>query len=176
VRVVSENSETDLQRKRAESRLDQSLRELTANLLRVVRGAGRAYDVEDQIRKAADAFGAFREVAGYGVGAQEIDQMLSGGLPPEITGPWSDARERQQATEMIVRGSLQMTAAELLGQHLQVAAGRQELGKGVQYLHEMRERAQEERRQTERAQRAAKKALKSKPAPKRPTVKRPKAP
>jgi hypothetical protein len=43
MRIVSENSEADFARNTAMAKVDWALRDLTANLMRVTRGAGRPY-------------------------------------------------------------------------------------------------------------------------------------
>jgi hypothetical protein len=53
MRIVSENSETDLARQRALDQVDWKIRELTANLLRITRGAGKPYEIMQQMMQLA---------------------------------------------------------------------------------------------------------------------------
>lgn len=55
MKVVSSNSETDLARERARSDAQFAMRALSANILRIVRGAGAPHDLLRQMRALEDA-------------------------------------------------------------------------------------------------------------------------
>jgi len=65
MRVVSENSETDIARSRALIDVECALRELAANTLRVIRGAGEPDELGEQMIKVLDAMFAHRDAAGH---------------------------------------------------------------------------------------------------------------
>jgi hypothetical protein len=109
------------------------LRQLTANLLRITRGAGRPYEVFKQALQLLEACKEFREQLGYPPDP-EFSQMLN-------TAPEFDAPDGDHALHSIVCGALQTTASRLLDQRLQIKAGERELSDGIRQL----ERARAER-------------------------------
>jgi hypothetical protein len=84
------------------------LRELTANLLRVARGAGQPYAVMQQSVAFLEACEEYRDKLQRHP-SDHFTQMLN-------TGPDFDAPDLNHAEHTIVRGALQMTASRLLGQ------------------------------------------------------------
>jgi hypothetical protein len=61
IRIVSEQSEAEIERKPAEGELDWRLRELAANVLRIVRGAGKPYELLRQMQAVIDASVKFQK-------------------------------------------------------------------------------------------------------------------
>ncbi|MXO63424.1 hypothetical protein [Qipengyuania oceanensis] len=132
MRIVSENSEEDLARMRAEELLRYPLRQLASNLMRVVRGAGKPYEVGIQAAAVIDVFENYKSVVGYYPSSGEIQEALS------IDQEHWDEFTLAQAT--IVAGSLQIAASELAHQPTQVARGSRELFEGIQHIERLRER------------------------------------
>jgi hypothetical protein len=60
MRIVSENSEADIARNNATTDVYNSLRELTANLLRATRGAGRAWEIGRQAQALIESLIEYR--------------------------------------------------------------------------------------------------------------------
>ena len=63
-RLVAQIAEADLARRRESNRVAWALRNLTANLLRIVRGAGKPYDVMRQIDAFVEAVISYEEAVG----------------------------------------------------------------------------------------------------------------
>jgi hypothetical protein len=137
VHVVSENSERDLARKRAMEAVDWALRDLTANLLRVARGAGKPHAIAEQARALAKAYERHRDVVGHDPDSADVSAAL--GLddnPPE--GMSNENRAFHYAEARIIRGAMQTVASELLSQGTQRAAGRSEMFDGINQLEDLR--------------------------------------
>ena len=114
-----------------------SLRELTANLLRIARGAGRHDQVLAQTLVLAELFTAYRATAGADFPDEEVARALTFADVPDGHDHegWPDW---DRAVRAMVKGALQVAAAELLGQPAQAATGRRELFAGyrlVERLH-----------------------------------------
>ena len=65
MRVVSENSEKDIERHRLENEITYSMQELAANLMRITRGAGKPYDVGKRAAKLVRLMVEYHENAGH---------------------------------------------------------------------------------------------------------------
>ncbi len=166
MRVVSENSAEDLARVRAEARVDGALRELAANMLRVVRGAGRPYELLRQADRFLAVCEAYREAVGHyppdqDLGAAlQVHRELEPGIFAESEYVIADAREA------MMRGGLQIAASRLLGQATQMRAGEAELFDGARrYANFWMERRAEAARE-QRAFKASSRP-KAKPTPRK---------
>jgi hypothetical protein len=62
--TVSENSEADLARQRASDQVEWKIRELTANLLRITRGAGKPYEIMQQMVDLAETMRGYQAATG----------------------------------------------------------------------------------------------------------------
>lgn len=185
MKVVSETSAAEIERRRKEQereRLTQNLewrlRELTANLLRVCRGAGKPYEIGPQANALVAAFMAFFEATGQFPDNYHLTNMLhrpsalesfrEKGLDPT---KYRGYLTREEAKQTIVRGALQMVASDLLGQTTQIRRGEDELHQGIRALDEWHghlraQRAQEERERRRQARTSRKrnpKARKTRP-------------
>src|SRR5215470_14305441 len=132
MKVVAENTENDdLARREAVLKVQSALRELAANLMRTVQGAGAPGEVGQQAQEFVNSLVAHREACGHMPGLDEIAAALSF-EHREWSGGLSDAAmDRLDARDMIVRGCLQIAASELLGQSTQLATGRREMHQGI---------------------------------------------
>jgi len=163
MKVVSDNSPEDIARDRAERRISSALRALTANLIRVVRGAGKPGEISSQVLSLTEALSAYRDAAGF----LPFGETLAEFIRPEDRdlSRWSDdEKARHWAQKLVIDGALQMTASRLLGQLTQESAGRSEMNMGIQEIEEIRA---ERRKQRELEERAYKAATRTKPAPRR---------
>jgi hypothetical protein len=136
MRIVSSNSAAELAAQRALDELGWPLSQLAANMLRVVRGAGRPAELEPQMAAVIAIFDRYRAATGAFPGHYEIVEAIS--LRAEAnarkhTDKWS------HAIDDIVQGSLQIAASQLLGQSTQEAAGRHEVMEGVATIEAIRE-------------------------------------
>ena len=136
--IVTENSEADLVRRQAMDQVASRLRELTANLLRVTRGAGKPYEIGGQAQELVNALVEYCEE----VGDYPSNEELSGAVDvsPEETfrGQISNEEiDRMYAKHQIVCGALQITASRILGQRTQETAGGEEMTEGIRSLREI---------------------------------------
>lgn len=75
-RIVSEQSEKDIERKRTRDEIGFRLRELAANVLRIVRGAGKSYNLLDEMTACVRSFQEFRDAHGHWPESHAIDEAL----------------------------------------------------------------------------------------------------
>lgn len=155
MRIVSENSAEDLARFDAEQQVDMAVRELAANLLRVVRGAGRASELGRQADQFLAACEAYREVVGHYPPSEDLGAALHVHEMPEPGKLAEHEYEFAAARESMVRGGLQIAASRLLGQSTQERAGESELFDGGRQYAALRE---ERRKEAERERLAPKAA------------------
>ena len=157
--VVAQNSPRQIEANEAQERVDWALRQLAANLIRVVRGAGKP---EDLIKQCADVVNAavdHRDAAGMlpsSFAVASAIQLKHDELQYE-NDFWF---ERQLAYRSIVNGALQFTASKLLEQPLHVQRGQDEMDKGIRGLESAREELRKKRAAEERAARAKTSPLK----------------
>lgn len=138
MRIVSENSDAEIAAARARDEIVWPLRELAANLMRVIRGAGKPYDIGKQAAAVVSAFVDYREVVGAYPTSYEITHALRLDTDKNDDAPVQEDRWGW-AEEDIVRGCLQMAASDLLGQATQRSAGRHEMMKGLMEIEAIRQ-------------------------------------
>lgn len=80
MRLVSENSEAELARHTAEGQVKWKIRELAADLLRIIRGAGKPYEIMRQMVELSEACS---RVAWLAEPARSTNWLPSG----DFTGP-----------------------------------------------------------------------------------------
>lgn len=104
----------------------RSLQALTANLLRVSRGAGKPWQIPDDALAVVEATLAYQEAAGIGPSCSETEAALS------LDWPRGTGSEQcfYDAERNMVEGAMQMVASELLGQRTQRSAGSTQLHQG----------------------------------------------
>lgn len=142
-RMNDEAAEPDSDRRLAMQSVGDRLRELAANILRSVRGAGKPYQIGRQAQALADAMVAYRDAVGHFPSDEELGAALDVEIPEERLDQMSDEQEViVRARQQIIRGALQVAASRLVDQRPQEAAGMTEIDDGVRDL----EKAREERR------------------------------
>ncbi|WP_296597541.1 hypothetical protein [Phenylobacterium sp.] len=152
MKIVSSNTDAELAANRALEQVEGGLVELTANLIRVVRGAGRPGDIIEQVVGLTEALREYGDAAGHLPAGDELAGMIRLESREVVVGHVSESSAAwHYAEQRMVRGALQMAASSLLGQLTQRAAGSQELFNGLFEIERMRE---ENRRETSRAARA----------------------
>lgn len=135
MRIVSENSDADLARERAIRQVDWALRDLTANLMRVTRGAGKPYEIGRQAQDFITALIEYRDTVGHFPPSDELASLLTIERDPEVMARMNDDNLAQiYAEQEIIRGSLQIVASRLVGQSTQETAGSDEMLGGVNSL------------------------------------------
>jgi hypothetical protein len=148
------NPEQDI----AEQELADALRDAAANVLRIIRGAGKPYSLIKQFGDVIRAVSDFKEAAGHWPPSDMLARMLklddevseiyhrskSGQIRQESIDRWKQDStfERLYAERVIQRGVLQIIASKLLGQTAQASAGVSEMHQGIRDMIE----AQEEHR------------------------------
>jgi hypothetical protein len=153
LRLVSEQSEEDIRKAEAEHALRQPVRELAANVLRVVRGAGDPARLSGQMCDCLDGFQRYRHTFGVWPASWTLGEILQ--FPSEFQETLEkfdhDSPELQRwakngkldqlfAKDAIGKAALQIIAARLLGQKLQIAAGESQLSGAVRAFEEANER------------------------------------
>lgn len=117
----------------------KALRELTANLLRVMRGSGQPDRIAAQAAALAADFAAYRDVCGEDPCAEDVADALSFEIVlPEDFDEGLSGWDR--AMREMISGALQVAAAELLAQQAQAAAGRRELFAGYRQIEKIHTR------------------------------------
>ena len=158
MRIVSERTDEEIAEARALAVLDDALKDLTANLLRVVRGAGKPYDVRKQVALVHAAYAGLAE-ANPRATWPDISEGLS------VASAFED--EMTTARECMVRGALQIAASKIADQPMQERAGRDELMTGFRAIEEIRAENRRAVAEIERLERAKRRAAKAKLAAKK---------
>jgi hypothetical protein len=161
IRVVSEQSDEDMKRREAEARLAAPLRQLAANILRIVAGAGKAYLLPRQIDAFVDAAIAYQNAFGRRPPDFKIGQILDCDIAeldhkPDLNNESEERRqqtfedgtwEEDAAMMEIRRGSIRMAAAMLVGQTVQERNAENTLFDGIRRLEEFRHKRRQARQQ-----------------------------
>jgi hypothetical protein len=173
MRLVSQTSVQNIGAHRKGEDVKGAIRELTANLMRITRGAGRSQDLQRQAEKLLLAMEGFEAVTGTPPGFNELDAALqTEDVHPDFSQHGVENIADADAEATMIRGSLQAVASSLLGQRTQAAAGRSELYRGVNAIVAIRA---ERDRQNRAAVRAAK-PVRRRTSSKRKPMTKPKAP
>ena len=124
-------------RQQALNDVGDALRALTANLISIVRGAGRPIDLNANVQSFAAALAVFERLAERHPKAWEFAEMLRADLEPKIPAP-ATAGEMAEvyAQHDIIHASLQLAAARLLKQEAGASEAFAELCKALTGLEE----------------------------------------
>ncbi len=114
------NHDTNADRERVTNALSWSLRDLTSNLIRITRGAGKSHEIGNQLVSVIRVMNEYKSIFGYWPASHEIDRMLR--LAPT------------QQHYSIIRGALQVTASTLVDQNTQRFAGESEMHEGIERI------------------------------------------
>jgi hypothetical protein len=143
LRVVAENDSVTAMVNRdevfARQDVEQSLRVLAANLMRVSRGAGRPYMLFRNCLEVVKAAQAYHDATGAWPADYIISNAISCDEYRNIENPSEYWIERKAALDTIVRGALQLAASRQLAQIPQERAGEHELMDGVRRIQEVQE-------------------------------------
>ncbi|UFX41724.1 hypothetical protein HAP47_0020650 [Bradyrhizobium sp. 41S5] len=183
-----ERQEREIEKQRArdwaEGDVQRTICDVAANLLRIIRGAGKPYEILIQMKAVIDASVKFQELHGYwpsDVMANELrwtskdekyrQGVADGRYTKEQLERWlSDGRyDELLARHTIECGVLQVIASELVGQSTQQAAGDREFHEG---MYEWIKSREERRRKEAKAEHPRRKAEpKNKPRKRRQPIK-----
>jgi hypothetical protein len=157
LRVVAENSSAALAEKAPNDRLTWALRDLAANLLRIIRGAGRPPTLVANMDAVIRGIEDYRETTGHWPWPEEYSAALSIDRDDEWRrGLKGFERDSFYAEERIIRGALQQAASRLVGQKTQERMGESEMYDGIHDLEKAREEMRKEREAAYKAARAPK--------------------
>lgn len=153
MRLVSEQSEAEVGRHRALDQLTPALRHLTANLMRISRGAGHPHRLAEEMAACLGAMLAYEDAVGHGPATEEIQGILDPDEAQKEFRPWAGGTDAdrarweadgslgiEDAIRDIRRASLQMTASMLVDQLTHMNKGRWDISEGVQRLEKAREK------------------------------------
>lgn len=157
--LIPEADPWEREKAQAERELAWESREFAANLLRVMRGAGRPFDLPQQIINLSESILEVSKTARAWAVSSAIEETLQSAVPGGF-----DAHEHEECTGMIVSGALQLLASRLVHQRAQEAAGEREMASGIKEQERYFEREREKFRKEQEAWIAARrKPTKSKP-------------
>lgn len=132
IKLVSKNSEEYLECLElakaladAEESIEIELKELTANLLRIARGAGKPALVVKQVSTLADKFDEYSEISGQVLTPQNFQFGLN------FRNERYSGDEIDLAVERMISGALQIVASRLVKQATFEQRGRSELVQGI---------------------------------------------
>lgn len=149
MKLVSENSESDIKKKAASEELEQKLEGLAINMLRVIAGAGEPARLLQEIHECALATQSYRETHSQYPSAFEIAKLLNlDRYDEDELESWSDEQRRrreadgtimiQAAAALIRRASLRIVAAQWAGQRTVLSNADRLFSDGIQrYLKAM---------------------------------------
>jgi hypothetical protein len=176
-----EQKRLDEERRREWSRAEFSwaIRDCAANMLRIVGGAGKPYELLKQMQEAIRAAVNFQETHGYWpqeviTDDLQIEDVLEKSRKRLAEGTldqayydrwWQDGTfDRGLAERRMYRGSLRAIASELVRQNTQKIAGQREFHEGLSHYEQAREkRARWHREEARAAKSPASKAAVSVP-------------
>lgn len=162
MKIVSSTSDEEIAQQRATENLNHPLRTLAANLLRIVRGAGRPSELGRQMSDVIDRYIAYREAVGHWPPSETILEILRvsrtdnldawvASFRPGIDEASIDRSlkdgtyDRARADDEIVRAALQIAASKLVGQRLQEATGHNDLSGAIRALEAAQRKRQSKR-------------------------------
>jgi hypothetical protein len=121
-----------------EQMVEDRLRGLTANLIRITRGSGTLYEVEAQIMELAELFAKHRSLTSHGVSPHIFDKALR--YDPGTSDDDKELAMFQRARSQIVTGALQLAASEMLNNNTTKHQGYTELLEGQVEWEELRKK------------------------------------
>ena len=117
--------------------IEWPLRELTSNVMRISRGAGKPYEILKNCCQVVQRFQEYRETVGFWPSTSELQQILSF-RDPRLKDYRLPYDEMANAVEDVVSGALRMAAGRLLFEKLQADHGNKELIEGVNRIEQHR--------------------------------------
>jgi len=114
--VASERSEKEIKEQQAAEEIEFALVELTANLMRVVRGAGAPHRIVAQLNACAAAFRAYFDDVGHMPSASLLATLIR--MPGADRTLEGDRYEEALVNHSVYRAVLQIVASSLMNQNL----------------------------------------------------------
>jgi len=134
LRVVSQQSDTEIAAQAALADATSATTILLANLMRVLRGAGQPSQIVYDADKLVDAYQRFFNLKRCYPG-----QHVASELRNDFGRYEANATEWDRGLNTVVRGALQMAASRLLNQRPPEDAGERELMRGIEILDSARQ-------------------------------------
>lgn len=148
LKVVSERPAEEIKKQRAAAALGHTLRTLTANLLRIVRGAGKPEQIVDHVEAFARSFTEY---------CKDTDEMPDTSILRGMIGfhcePSSDDGDRFNdglLENSICRHALQVVASTLLDQKIPRDNAMRELRAAMRLMEDSQAKRKKRRRQAQR--------------------------
>jgi len=140
LKIVSERSEVETAKKRAEDQLKVSVRILAANLLRVIAGAAREHALYREIMECAVGVQACAKLdmapgeISLGIAHHEVERFEN--ASPDDLERWSrdGTFEQEYARRKIVKGALRKVASDMAGHTTQSRAAERMIVEGAREL------------------------------------------
>lgn len=130
--LVSNNSPKEVAHARRMVDVARTLQQLTANLMRVTRGAGKPYDIGRQAEEFLEALLVYQKEVGHFPSSYDIGATLSAQHPPEVLARLTDEHTDEVNAELsIIKGALQVAASRMLRQGPQESAGYHQMNAGI---------------------------------------------
>jgi hypothetical protein len=143
----------------AEQELRDALQETAANLLRVIRGAGKPYELVKQFNNVVQIAIKFRDAFGHWPPSHTLAEMLAmhdevhemdrkqseGQFNQADMNRWYEdgTMDRKYAEQAIKAGVLQIIASQFVGQTLQERAGETEMRDGINQVIAAKKKSRE---------------------------------
>jgi hypothetical protein len=132
-------------RRQALNEVGSALRRLTANLIDIVRGAGKPLELGRDVDAFTAALEGFERVVGEHPKAWEYADMLRVALEPVVHPTSEEEMAEHYAQHAVLQGSLLLAATRLLGQEAEAAAAYAGLHKALSGLEETKQRIKKRR-------------------------------
>lgn len=169
----------------AKDQFSWAARECAANVLRIVRGAGKPYELLIQMQRVIESAVKFQELHNYWPSdvianslrvenekEATLERGRNSGLSQEVIDSWWEdgTFQRMMAKHQMYCGTLQIVASRLIGQNIQERAGDREFFDGLMQLEDLRDAQRKKWREEQRAARAPRRkvATKKKPRARKP--------
>jgi hypothetical protein len=133
------SAETDA-RPQVLNEVGSTLRRLTANLIDIVRGAGKPLELSRDVDAFTAALAGFERAMGEHPKAWEYADMLRVTLEPEDHPTSQDKMAERYAQHAILQRSLLLATARLLGQEAEAAAAYAGLHEALSGLEETKQK------------------------------------
>lgn len=129
---IPEPIENELDPKIIEGQYSSAVRELSGNLLRVIRGAGQPEKIGTQAAKLVELFDLFFKAHGHYPFSGQYAEYLSAFPSSAVVFSMSEQDQaRALAEHKIIRASLQIVASGLLGQPTQKSIAQSDFLQGL---------------------------------------------
>jgi hypothetical protein len=167
-RPGKEERDRDRDREWTKQEFSWAIRDTAANMLRIIRGAGKPDELLMQMKKAIDSAIKFQELHGHLPTDVIIDDLQvedeqktflararEGKLDQATVDRWWEdgTFDKMMAENTIYRGALQSIASELIGQNTQKRTGENEFHEGLRQWMKIREERIRKEREAARASR-----------------------